>query len=112
MPALFENGHRHDTSSAPEDLPTMSLRIAADVKASLHSEGVVLIHHTRGIVFSANRVGAMIWKGAAENRGLDRVVESIATEFHVPAETAHRDAVEFLSQLRAEGLLVASASRL
>jgi len=88
----------------------LGFRIAPDVKASLHSEGIVLINLRRGTVFSANRIGAMIWNAAAERWSLDRVASSISSEFHIPARTAQQDAAEFLAQLAAEGLLVTDAS--
>jgi hypothetical protein len=65
----------------------------------------VLIDVSRGTVFSANRVGAMIWK-AAERRTLDRIAESISSEFHIPPQAAQNDAAEFVAQLAKEGLLV------
>lgn len=87
----------------------LGFRAAPYVKASVHSEGVVLLHLGRGTVFSANRVGAMIWNGAAERWSLDRVVASISSEFHVSPQTARQDTSDFLAQLAAEGLLVTHA---
>src|SRR5580658_7057396 len=58
--------------------------IAADVTASRHSDGLVLIHQGKGVVFSANRVGALIWNGAVQRWSLDRVAESISSEFQIP----------------------------
>ena len=84
--------------------------IAADVTASRHSDGLVLIHQGKGVVFSANRVGALIWNGAVQRWSLDRVAESISSEFHISRETAWQDAMDFLAQLASEGLLVADAS--
>lgn len=81
-------------------------RIARDVKASFHPDGVVLIHLGRGTVFSANRVGAMIWNGAVARWSLDRMAASVSNEFHIPPQTAQHDATEFLAQLAAEGLLI------
>lgn len=95
--------------SATPDQPGrghLGLRIAPDVKASLHAEGIVLLHLGKGTVFSANRAGATIWSGVAERWSLDRVAETIGSEFHVPAQGAREDAAEFLAQLVAEGLLV------
>ena len=83
---------------------------APDVKASLHPDGVVLIHHGTGTVFSANRVGAMIWKGATERRSVDEVAASISGEFDIPRQTVQQDTARFLAQLEAEGLLVPDAS--
>lgn len=109
MPVFFRNTFPRGTSCA-RGTTRLGFEIAPEVKASEHTEGVVFIHHGRGKVFSANRVGALIWKGAAERWSFDQVVETISGEFHIPTETAHRDATEFLAQLAAEGLLVAQAN--
>jgi hypothetical protein len=90
--------------------PLLGFRIAPGVKASQHSHGLVLINLARGTVFSANRAGAMIWNGAADRWPLDRIAESISSEFQVPAKTAQDDAAEFIAQLEAEGLLVPDAN--
>lgn len=83
---------------------------APNVKASENPDGMVLIHLGKGTVFAANRVGATIWNGATEGQSLDQVSRTVSSKFHIPAETAQQDAVEFLAQLAAEGLLVADAN--
>jgi Coenzyme PQQ synthesis protein D (PqqD) len=109
MMNLFRNGRLR---KAPKQLGPdhLGFRVAPDVKASLHPDGVVLIHLGTGTVFSANRVGAMIWNAAAERWSLDRVAASISSEFHIPAQRVQQDAAEFLAQLAAEGLLVSEES--
>ena len=109
MMGLFSSGRLRN---APNDLEPGRLRfcVAPDVKASLHSDGVILIHLGRVTVFSANLVGARIWSGAAERWSMKKLADFISGEFHIPPETAQRDAAEFLEQLEAEGLLVADAS--
>jgi hypothetical protein len=101
---------RPRTSPDRSGLTPLGFRIAPDVKASLHSDGVVLIHHGRGTVFSANRIGATIWNGAKERWSLDRVARAISSEFEIPAQAAQQDALESLAQLAAEGLLVTDAA--
>ena len=85
-------------------------RIAPDVKASVHPDGVVLIHMSKGTVFSANRAGALIWSAATRQGSLDKLAQAISGEFQVPRETAERDAADFLEELKAEGLLIADAN--
>ena len=99
-------------SRAPGDLEPgrLKFRVAPDVKASLHPDGVVLIHLGKGTVFSANRIGAMIWNGAVERWSLQRVAASISGEFHVPPQTVQQDAARFLAELEAEGLLISDPS--
>jgi len=109
MLSLFKSARLRKTPS--QRSPGQSgFHIAPDVKASLHPDGVVLIHLGKGTVFSANRVGAMIWNGATEGRSLNQVAASISAEFHIPPQTVQEDATEFLAQLAAEGLLVSDAS--
>ena len=105
MLKFFGSGRQR---KAPDQLRPghLGFHVAPDVKASLHSGGIVLINLSRGTVFSANRIGAMIWNAAAERWTLDRVAESISCEFHIPAPAAQHDAAEFVAQLAKEGLLV------
>ena len=106
---LFRSAHPRTASEQFRANP-LGFRIASDVKASMHSDGIVLIHHGRGTVFSANRIGTMIWNGAQERWSLNRVAGSISKEFEVPAQTAQQDTLEFMAQLAAEGLLVSDAA--
>ena len=105
MPGLLGIARRK-TAPCISNRGLLGFQVAPDVKASLHSEGVVLIDVRRGTVFSANRVGAMIWNAAAECWTLHRIAESISREFHIPAQAAQDDAAEFVAQLAKEGLLV------
>jgi hypothetical protein len=106
---IFRSARAHKESDRPET-GHLRFRVAPDVKASIHSDGVVLIHLGSGTVFSANRAGALIWNAAAEQWSLDRVAATMSSEFHISAQAAQQDASEFLEQLAAEGLLVADAS--
>jgi hypothetical protein len=87
-----------------------ALRVPPDVKASVHPNGVVLIHMSKGAVFSANRAGALIWNAATRHGSLDNLAQAISGEFQVPRETAERDAADFLEELKAEGLLIADGN--
>ena len=76
----------------------------------MHADGLVLIHAARGTVFSSNRVGAMIWRGAAERWNLAALTAAISGEFDVPQERARTDALAFLAQLEKAGLLLRDAN--
>lgn len=108
MLGFLRIGRRTTTCNLSRGL--LGFRVAPDVKSSPHSDGLVLIDVSRGTVFSANRVGALIWNAAAEQRTLDRIAESISSEFHIPVQAAQDDAAEFVAQLVKEGLLVPEAN--
>jgi hypothetical protein len=106
----FLTFRRRNATSKKFKTGLLGFRIAPDAKASLHSQGIVLINLTRGTVFAANRAGAIIWTGAVERWSLDRIAKSISSEFHIPAQAAHDDTAEFVAQLAAEGFLIPEAS--
>ena len=83
-----------------------ALRVSPDVKASVHPDGIVLIHLSSGVVFSANRVGAMIWNAVAQRENVHALAASISHNFAVDAQTAERDVASFMAQLEAERLLI------
>src|SRR5213083_1255140 len=93
-------------SFAGAEAPDWRYRAAPEVKASLHSDGVVLIHPGNGTVYSANRVGAMVWQGAAAHQGMDQVTARISEAFDISGVIARRDAAAFVAQLETAGLLV------
>jgi len=105
MLRLLRNRYHRNVAN-PAENGGLGFRVSPDVKASLHPEGVVLIHHGRGTVFSANLVGAMIWNGALERWSIQKLTESISNRFQISPQTAQQDTAAFLSQLEAEGLLI------
>src|SRR4051794_15685383 len=79
--------------------------IAPGVKASVHKDGVVFLHSSKGVVFSANGVGASIWQGVCEGRSVDKISSAVSREFDAPEETVRRDTDSFIADLLAEGIL-------
>lgn len=85
------------------------LRLSPDVRASVHRDGLVVIHFGKGTVFSANRAGARIWTGVVEQWNAEDLMRCISDEFNITLEIARRDAAAFIDQLKSEGLLIAEA---
>ena len=54
---------------------------------------------------TVNSLGAFIWNALSQPTDLDTLVCRITDEYEVDAETARRDAEEFLSELRRLGAL-------
>ena len=54
---------------------------------------------------TVNAIGAFIWDVLQNPTDLDELVEHITEEYEVDADTARRDAEEFLSELRRIGAL-------
>jgi hypothetical protein len=56
-------------------------------------------------VIALNSVGAFIWEQLTSRQSLDGIVAAVSTKFAVDAESARRDATEFLEQLESANLI-------
>jgi hypothetical protein len=56
-------------------------------------------------VIALNSVGAFIWEQLTSRQSLDSIAAAVVTEFAVDAESARRDATEFLGQLESANLI-------
>ena len=81
------------------------LAIAPGVKASVHKDGVMFLHSSKGVVFSANGVGASIWKSVCDGRTVDEISSVVAREFDGPPDAVRRDTERFIADLLSEGIL-------
>jgi len=86
-------------------MTTASLCIAEHVRASVSSDGLVLLDIAGGAVLSANAVGARIWQLLEARTPPDRIAHQIAIEFVVPLDRASRDVEAFVAALSARGLV-------
>jgi len=68
------------------------------------SENGFLFDPVRGVSYSTNAVGALIYRLLAAGKGLQAVVDAVVERFEVDPSTARRDAEAFISQMRAAGL--------
>ena len=82
------------------------LAIAAETRATAMGEdGIVFLHAGTGKLFTANRVGARIWRGLAEQASLQSIAAGISRELGVPQRQVEEDATEFIAALEACGLV-------
>ncbi len=56
-------------------------------------------------VIALNATGALIWEKLETPRNLDGIVAALVAAFSVDADTARRDATEFLERLESANLL-------
>lgn len=96
-----------------EPMPTTSdrrsdlkrVRISNRVRASVSSDGLVLLDLHDGLVLAANGVGAHIWRLIEAQLDSAAIVRHIAEDYGVPLERAERDVAAFLAALESRGLV-------
>jgi hypothetical protein len=66
---------------------------------------VVALDIARGACYGLDPVGARIWSMIEEARRVADVCEALMAIYEVDADTCHRDVLDLLAALRAEGLI-------
>ncbi len=79
------------------------------VKASISSDGLVLLDMNGGLVLASNVVGARIWQLLEERRSRTHIAQQLANEYSIAIDRAERDVAAFVAALIARGLLTPDA---
>ncbi len=73
-------------------------------KLAISDEGFIFDPET-GSSFTVNQTGLFILKLLKEGKSQEEIVEALTENFEVTKEEAARDLIDFLEQLRLNGLL-------
>jgi hypothetical protein len=84
---------------------SMRYRVVEGVLARSVGEELVLLHPETERVMTLNGCGAQIWKMLADGMETEPIVARLQEEFSGPGELIRREALEFLSELRAQQLI-------
>lgn len=82
-----------------------SFTVSPDAAASLHDDGIVILHTGKGCLFSSNETGARIWRGVENQLSLQAIAEEISSEYRIAPNIAHRHTVNFLAELERQALI-------
>ena len=97
-------------SATPPDL-TGRLELAEGLSVSVHDNGLVALDPRSGLVFTATRIGARIWKHLEERASLEGIASEISRAYRIDRATALGDTCRFLADLQRLGLLRTGAAR-
>ena len=87
------------------------VRPAPHVTASVHEDGVVFLDTIGGRLFSANRLGAEVWRGIGRGLGVETIVTAIVDAYGIAYATARADSERFLAELARHGLVEESSTQ-
>ena len=85
---------------------TDRFRCPANVAARVIDGEAILIHLETGRYFSADGLGAIVWRLADAGMAVGHIAASIAETFDVSPDRAREDVARFMEELRREELLV------
>lgn len=60
------------------EIGNFSFTATPDVAASIHDDGIVIIHTGKGGMFSSNRTGAQIWRGVEQQLSVDAIARQLS----------------------------------
>ena len=73
--------------------------------ASIHDQGVIILHLGTGSVFSSNETGASIWRRVEQQLPLEVITEQLSDEYRVAPATSRKHVVAFLHELERRALV-------
>jgi coenzyme PQQ synthesis protein D (PqqD) len=82
------------------------LRPSPAVRASISSDGLVLLDVDGGLVLASNSVGARIWQLIEEARTPTEIAQQLAADYDVSNDRTGGDVAAFIAALVARGLVV------
>jgi len=91
----------HDTRHRP----------SPSVRASISTDGLVLLDMDGGLVLSSNIVGARIWQLIEQQRTAIEIARQLIADYDVPEDRAHGDVAAFIAALVARGLVAEDTRR-
>jgi len=72
--------------------------------ASVHEDGLFILHVPSGRIFASNQTGARIWQYLEQQLPLQAIAAEISREYGIDRETAQEDTARFLAELERNGL--------
>jgi hypothetical protein len=76
-----------------------------EASTSFHDDGVVILHTGKGSLFTANRIGARIWRGIEQQLSLEAIANGVSDAYQVASSTAREHTICFLAQLEQQTLI-------
>jgi hypothetical protein len=73
--------------------------------ASIHDQGIVILHLGSGTMYSSNETGASIWRQIEQQLPLEVIAEQISGEYQIPHSTCREHVVSFLAELEQHALI-------
>lgn len=73
--------------------------------ASIHDQGIVILHLGTGKVYSSNETGASIWRRVEQQLPLETISEQLSTEYQILHSTSRNHVAGFLDELERHELI-------
>ena len=79
--------------------------VSPEATASIHDDGIVILHLGNGGFYTCNGTGARIWRAIEQKLSLEAIVAEISSAYQIALATARQHTVRFLAQLELQTLI-------
>lgn len=79
--------------------------VNSDATASIHDDGIVILHVRTGRLYTSNRIGSCIWRSIERQVALDEIAKEISDAYQIARSIAKEHTVRFVSELERHGLI-------
>lgn len=88
----------------------LRFHVNAEAAASIHEDGIVILHTGKGGMFTSNETGARIWRCVEQRLSLDAIANEISEVYQITRSTAREHVVGFLAELEQHLLIQRGAA--
>jgi len=93
------------TTAIRDQVEEREIKISSDAAASIHEDGLVILHTRKGHLFSSNRTGARIWQCIEQQLPFEAIAEKISSEYQIARTIARQHTARFLAELERHSLI-------
>ena len=86
-------------------MSNFSFTVSPEATASVHDDGVVILHLGNGRFYTCNGTGARIWRAIEQRLSLEAIAEEISNAYEIALNTARQHTVRFLAELELHALI-------
>jgi hypothetical protein len=83
----------------------LSFKVSPQAVASIHDDGIVILHTPSGRIYTSNTAGARIWTAIERHLHLESIADEISAAYQITRTTAREHAQRFLSELERNSLV-------
>ena len=80
-------------------------QLVPEAAASVHDDGIVILHAGQGRLYRTNATGARVWRGVEQGLPVDAIAGQVSREFQIAPAIAREHAVRFLGELERHSLI-------
>ena len=86
-------------------MSNFNFTVSPEATASVHDEGVVILHLGNGRFYTCNGTGARIWRAIEQRLSLEAIAQEISSAYEIALNTARQHTVRFLAELELHALV-------